>query len=331
MTALILGMLFILLTILLTAASINTAMIYTPHPRCVQHRQQHGNKTIHLVHENIEWTPEELDILKYVIDVYPDYDIHILNFEKNNYIPKKTEKNHIIKIIVDNDNITKSKTTTKREITTEKSESNKLPDEDLYLFENPFKQFNPYSFIAKLKTNLKTGRYKRSVETENKVDTLDNLTKKYKNIKLENTTYKTYFHNTPLQFYWTNLDKNMLVFITRIEELWQYGGLSFQFPSKLDNSTQSNSTYITNLKSTLKNVVLNSKSLYDKLNNDLVSVDGKGYHVGTKIACHAFFDEMISKLIKQTDISVPTLIRETLDTFCKRGAVDSDYCKNIQY
>lgn len=312
MTALVIASTILFVSMLLLLTTYNPLFIYKSDLRCKREMiTHHDNKTIHIVHQGNKWTTKQLELLQYIAKTYDDYQIHLLTFLQT----EKTVQPEIkkLKILVSPDVTTK--TTQKRNETEEKTE---------LFFINPFRNFDALSFIEKVKRNLKnSSRFARSIPELTFEDVLLNHT----NIKPETTTYKKYFLNTPLHYYWTNMDKNMLLFAGRVQELWQYGGMSFHLPL---NEVLKNDTNSTGERK-LRRVVLKSKKVFENLADDLVTIDGRGLHMGAKMVCHSLFGEMMVKLVAQIDsISVPTLIQQTLDAFCKRGAVNSEYCKALE-
>lgn len=329
---------------LLMIASINPHILYrSSFPKCVKDSIiHHGNNTVHIVHGSTQWNMRQLQLLKFVADTYKDYEIHVLMLETKERLPivpkQVTTK---VQILVNNITIPPTTTTTTTLFTKKILNTVDHAKEDAeMLFVNPFRNPNAFDFFEKLKKNVGLRlRLKRNIEESKNDLTYENLLKDYKNIKTETTNPKEYFTNTALQYYWMNLDESMLIFAGRLHELWQYGGISFYMPlaNEVDTNEQTNTinkvskTIENTTDERLKTVIVNSRSLYENLTDDLLTVDGKGLHMATKTACHSFFGEMLIKLVAQIDtISIPTLIQETLDAFCKRGAVEPEYCKAIQ-
>lgn len=333
-TGLCLGILLIFTTMLLSY-TLHNAAIHHIHPKCVSNLPDHfNNNTIHIVHEGDTWSENQLEILQYIVNVYKDYDVHISILKRNESSDKEDTRL----------SINNTKSTQKIETTTMWStKSQKQNNESSLLFyDGPLQNFDAFTFFEKLRNNLKAPkRLNRNIHIETAKEKkifFEDITNK-SNIRVDKHTYQEYFKNTPLIYDWINLDKNMLIFASRIQDLWQYGGVSFYLPSNYQTSTTNstveykNTTESINKEPTdvaLKSLILTSKSVYESLPTELVSIDRKGYHMGSKIPCHSFFGELIAKITANGfPNTAQVLIEETLRDFCKRGAVNSEDCKII--
>lgn len=336
MTAIGLGILLALLTILLTYSTLNPSWRHIRQECLSELTNHHNNKTVHIVHEDETWTKKQLDYLEYIINVYNDYKIHILIFNTNKTSEQEstTENVHSTQECETTTGINKDKT---------KYNNN---DSNLLFFDSMLPAFNAFQFFEKLKNNIKfTRRSARNTENATKENKND-LNKAIKNasVEIEKTTYEQYFSKTPLYHDWVNLDSNMLLFAAKVQEIWQYGGISFYLPPNLDNNTTNiyfdkvNDTSKNTSKNDLQNkdvmdisfraLVLKSRSIYEKLPLDLVTIDKKGFHMASKTPCHSFFGEIMTKLmIQKKPLIIEDIIQKTLKEFCKRRAVNEEDCK----
>lgn len=177
------------------------------------------------------------------------------------------------------------------------------------------------------------------------VTSYEDILNAFPNIHEDKMTYNRYFDHTPLKYYWMDYNPEILNFAVRIQELWQNGGISFHLPLNSDHKNTA-ARLITNeivpkisttnspfsLKGRtdllrLKILIANTKYRYFHLAEEIVSIDGEGLHMAARIPCHAFFGEMLMKLQKENNVSISVFITKMLSAFCKRGAVDPEYCK----
>lgn len=326
--------------------------LYHAHSRCSRDAANfYADKTIHLVKNGREWNEEQLDILKLIADTYPDFKIHniILETSMQKYLEKR-ETVHIIN----------------PEITTQKPEDNDKT-KYVYEFDTSFlnkiekillEKYGPYQHKKKLKpkqddrnSTLLT-RKKRNENVPNMAPkSYEDIIGNYKNIITQNTTYKIYFNHGPLQYYWSELSPEMITFAVRVQEMWQNGGITFYLPEnnknlinltangKHNNKTShiiTNSITADNFDSSsdisqLKVLITNTRLYYNSTRADQVRIDGQGLHMMTKTLCHSFFGEILTRMRNgHANMSVSDLIQQVLNLFCKRGAVDSDYCKTFR-
>ncbi|KAF2898188.1 hypothetical protein ILUMI_07992 [Ignelater luminosus] len=182
---------------------------------------------------------------------------------------------------------------------------------------------------------------------------IQDLIKMHSNIHMKNSTYEEIFKHSPLHFSWQNLNQITRLFAVRVLQMWNFAGITFDLPEFLKTPESLKTIPINNTKAPIndKSNTTNTSSVqksfaenegkykrliivglpsFEQLPEGLVTVDDNGLHMETKTICHAFFGEILINFKGATLETMPAdIIKRTLKTFCKRGAVDTDYCKNI--
>lgn len=185
------------------------------------------------------------------------------------------------------------------------------------------------------------------------VHSIQDLIKMYSNIHMKNSTYEEIFKHSPLHFTWHNLNQITRLFAVRVLQMWNFAGITFDLPefpktpesmkaipidnTKVSVNNKSNTTNTSSVQKSFtenegkyKKLIIVGLPSFEQLPEGLVTVDDNGLHMETKTICHAFFGEILINFKGSTLETMPAdIIKKTLKTFCKRGAVDSDYCKNI--
>ncbi|XP_044272796.1 uncharacterized protein LOC123016452 [Tribolium madens] len=209
----------------------------------------------------------------------------------------------------------------------------------LRTLENIVKAFPDYQ-IHLLIVGSKTHQYiklKRAINNETKTNetkiihqnktefTIDDLVQKYPHILVSQLSYGDIFSNSPLYFSWIRLSPQMKLFAIRVLQIWQFGGLSFDIPDKVANKRCKNYTSLLEMK--IRLFVRYGKKRYEKLGQDVVSVDSNGLHMESKTPCHAFFGKVLTNLRKASQKATPRMVLTgPIYAFCKAGVVDEEFC-----
>lgn len=179
---------------------------------------------------------------------------------------------------------------------------------------------------------------------------LGEILRKNPQIFIEHLHYAESFMNSPLYNSWKHLSPSMRLFAIRVLYLWQYGGLSFSLSKEDYSKNQYTYETIENVTSTPKTGVIeiafssnenpennlekfisSGFSAFENMPSGVVTIDDAGLHMETKTSCHAFFGDLLTNLRKANENSTPsTVIKKTLQMFCRRNAVDSKYCSSIR-
>lgn len=151
-----------------------------------------------------------------------------------------------------------------------------------------------------------------------KKSNFENVVRKHSGVLIEWLNYTEIFTNSPLQTTWRNLNEKSKLFACRVMYLWQYGGISFDLLENWGNKT-------------LENVIVLGLKAFRNLPKGTVTIDDKGWHMESGIGCHAFFGDLLMNLKKANNQdTVQSIIKKTLDVFCKKGNIESGYCSTVK-
>lgn len=292
----VLGLFVLVITLISLSVASTTNRSYDQHSttRCIASHiydyKKITNETIHLVHNSDVWTENQIAVFEDILQNYNASTVHLVIVGCN-----------------------------------KSSES--------------YKGANPT--IGKRATELeimkreprKRKRRRRSVDNSPYHRTLQEVLLAYPEIFLEKINYTEAFHNSPLYNTWQNLNEKTRLFALRTIYLWQYGGISFDlFEENYKNFSQYYNYKTTNSsEATLsKNVILGIKTSRN-FSKSVVTIDDRGWHMASRTSCHAFFGDLLMNLkTAKSDATPEQIIKMTLKVFCKKGSIDSGYCKTVQ-
>lgn len=320
------------------------------HPRCLRKSYDGFETNLYLVHDGKGWQQSELDILERIAIKYTQCDIELLILREDNCTNHKEHQLVKHKFIRPK---RQTKEVGKHKHKLPHNKTNRILDLEINIgAKSLLKAF--LERRRRLNSTIST-----TSTTPTSIPHLPNIhdvLNKFPTIIVKNTTKTNFFATTPLYNTWKNLNKETLNFAARILKLWENGGISFELPSSGNNTNitiyhkesliPKNFTAVT-IGTTITTKMLDKnatneetkliRSMIDigytsfrNLPEGLVTVDEEGIHMESKTICHAFFGEALVQLKHANNITtVPEIIKNTLKSFCVRGAVDSEYCNSI--
>ncbi|KAK5641429.1 hypothetical protein RI129_009976 [Pyrocoelia pectoralis] len=356
-TAMLIGLSIILVSIVMITFAIHPG-IQNLTAKCKRSHAEIKNDSsiVHLVHGPNRWTKIQLNTLEQIAQSNPQQQIQlILIHNEIGSLPNIAERDvtHILQI--DNNLTYPKKNDLKRDVTTSTSQTpvtqpstkkiipsprHETVTPKLKIYGSPRKAFEfsigakkMFQMFIKQKRSQKTTIKPEVTNTKAyQIRTLWDIVKIYSNIKVINTSFEEVFKNTPLYYTWQNTNMETRLFAIRILQLWNFAGISFSLASnefRYLNVPENNSTVLKSLKPNSVTTI-GVTGLRD-LPAGLVTVDDEGLRMETKTTCHAFFGEILIGLTKATPVTKPSdLIRETLQLFCSKAAVDAKYCDEIR-
>lgn len=333
-------------------------------PRCIgsQSYEKHkiDNQTIHLVHGPQLWSQRQLRILDKIADNYPKCKIHlvIITDEERNEIQKVEE------IEVAEFDLEFTTVSGVSNVSTTSNSKLKHPKKFRKQVMN-LKRIRRWmkKNLEKKGANIKAENGKSKLQNSTEIKTtsvppstdkifrsLGEILRNYPQIFLEHLDYEESFMNSPLYKSWRHLSPSMRLFAIRVLYLWQYGGLSFSLAkedtiknlyeyetTKSETNTPTSGVIeiafssIDKPENNLEKLIASGFTTFKNMPSGIVTIDDAGLHMETKTSCHAFFGDLLANLRKADENSTPsTVIKQTLETFCKRNAVDSKYCASIK-
>ncbi|XP_044733501.1 uncharacterized protein LOC123296106 [Chrysoperla carnea] len=181
-----------------------------------------------------------------------------------------------------------------------------------------------------------------SNSTKNIENKLTHLYKEYPNLRIKYYNCLDYFNKTPLSKCWQNFSEPLINFVTRVLNLFEYSGMSFNLKTKLNNITDIKSSklikrntsnnersrrYIidrngVNKTSDHKNIIFPNIKMIPM---DAVTLDLDGSFMATRTICHSFFEHILQQLKSHCHhnlISVQKLITDSLHVFCNKSVSD---------
>lgn len=199
-----------------------------------------------------------------------------------------------------------------------------MKDPNFIFSERPKREINDNKITNKTNRIIKMLLPNKTDQDHNE-KTIEEIAEKHPNVLLMYQNYNEMFDKTPLSFNWVMFNDKMRIFAVRVLQLWQYGGISFDlFPYEKSESSISEKTQRYN---TLTELIKNGKQRFENLEADQVSVDNLGFHMESRVPCHAFFGKVLMRLKKANPGSTAKcVLRGPLYSFCKMGAVEKKFC-----
>ncbi|GJQ71882.1 hypothetical protein Trydic_g2995 [Trypoxylus dichotomus] len=349
--AMVVVVLTVLFFFLMLLASAVKPPINSFHPRCFRRSYDDIDTNLFLVHDDSVWQRDELDTLERIAMKYRQCDIELLILRKENSTCLKERINR----------------KPKRQLVRPKRQTREMrkfvhpqnrSGEKINLNINVGARNLLKAFLERRRhLNITSSQVINSTTSIPYLPNVNDVLAKFPGITVKNMTETDFFSATPLYNIWKNLNKETLNFAARVLKLWENGGITFEIPHTEGNDSttgdyqyetleENSTTFSTSTVGTtkiiqrnisskkpnkiLKNMIDIGYTSFRNLPEGLVTVDEEGIHMETKTTCHAFFGEALVQLKSANNITtVPELIKNTLKTFCVRGAVDSEYCSSI--
>ncbi|KAF7285498.1 hypothetical protein GWI33_010596 [Rhynchophorus ferrugineus] len=341
LTAILSGLIFFML-LLLTISSI-TPSRNSRLPRCIgNHFENIDNKTIHLIHDAANWDVETLHLLETIKNEYSTYHVHIVELNQDidtltSIITSSTTEYHTKETTVTT--VTPTSTIVRRN----KRSTSVKSLLDILLNSRLNSGLNNRRNVTRLETTNTSEITTLSIDSTTEMTkaelTFETVAENFPNLTVEQVTVDEVFSNTPLEKHWVRFNPALRVFSLRVLRLWQYGGLSFKFndiggignaADKFSIAPRTGLTVTPLINNKLMNFIKSGKLVFEKLPDEVITADDEGYHMFTKMPCHAFFGEVLLALKKANgDESAKTIIRQSLKFFCERSSMSRKYCKNV--
>ncbi|XP_057658043.1 uncharacterized protein LOC130894980 isoform X1 [Diorhabda carinulata] len=306
LSALIFFMMILLVLSTITAASLRV-------PRCAASPRT-DNTTIHLVHVHDSFHPDNRSVkfIREIMGLYPDYDMRLLEiYDKKrhdyNLESMSTEMNiEENSSIIENTSASGVSTSKRQKILKRRKEI-----EDAQMLLNMLLHARLVDINEPVKTTPKS-----MSSTKKSVETIEKLIDDYPKITYKNTTYPEAFSDSPLYPHYLIMDDKLKVFAIRVLQIWQYGGISFDIENP-------------NLDLHERHFVIPEKVANGDEFEETVVVDEKASRLESKVACHAFFGQILMILRKaDKHTTVNEIMRRTIKSFCKNYAAGLENCKN---
>lgn len=337
---------------LMLLASTIKPVTNTLHPKCLRRSYTDLETNLFLIHDDSVWQQNELDILENILVKYTQCDIElvILRTENSTFHEKRSVAKYKLK-----PSRIKRKTNQHLKPTVLKNKDEEKIDLNINVGAKKLLK----AFLER-RRHLNTTLHDTLSSTTNipHLPNIGDIVIKFPRVTVKNMTESEFFDDTPLYNVWRKLNKKTLTFAARILRLWENGGISFEIP-QIKNSENVTNYYNyesvqTNFSTNVTIANVSTKILWEDISSaeenklllnminigytsfynlpeGLVTVDEEGIHMETKTTCHAFFGEALIQLKHSDNIStVPEIIRNTLKTFCLRGAVDAEYCNSVK-
>ncbi|CAG9862440.1 unnamed protein product [Phyllotreta striolata] len=317
-------MMFFILVSLMTAVTFKM-------PRCTAMGDETFNKTIHLVHVHQPYREaDQIRIIEDLMAVKSDYNIRILSISNGVEHPVKG---------TDAPNSTYTEVVTTRATTA--STVNATVEKKKALYKLLRREVDPKRFFDMLLrgTFVKIDHLIETTTTipptttksTKRIRSVEELSELYpQRVTYERTTFNQQFYvNSPLYPYYTFLSDKAKIFAMRVLQIWQYGGVSYDLQAPGDVLKD----IVRNKFDKVRNFVITERESAEsnensnKIGEMIVSVDEKGLHLESKVACHAFFGQLLMTL-RRTDkwSTVKHLMQYSIRRYCKHYAHNSDYC-----